>query len=142
MTVRDAAPQQGPAGAGRHEDVSPDTQSRRALLARIADTTMVLGNEVLGADDVVEYTPSAVIPFDLAQYLTQDEHGHDVWRFDDSRAWGRGPRWPSGHAIVAHRHPPHGRNHLTIGRTFHFDELPHLIAFLLSVYDELDEPPF
>jgi hypothetical protein len=31
---------------------------------------------------------------------------------------------------------------VSINREFSNDELPHRIAFLISDYDELDEPPF
>jgi hypothetical protein len=66
-----------------------------------------------------------------------------VWQFDDSRRWERrGYGEDPAHAIVAWRFPAQGQKHVSINRAFGHDELPHLIAFLISVYDELEEPPF
>ena len=65
-----------------------------------------------------------------------------MWRFDDSRRWERRRYGEAAHAIVARRFPEQGHKHVSINREFSNDELPHRIAFLISVYDELDEPPF
>jgi hypothetical protein len=61
---------------------------------------------------------------------------------DDSRSWQFG----GTHRVVACRgngaHRNGFRGHVRIDRDFDVDELPHLIAFLVSVWDELYEPPF
>jgi hypothetical protein len=49
------------------------------------------------------------------------------------------------HRVVACRGTGirHGfRGHVQINRDFDVDELPHLIAFLASVWEQLYEPPF
>ena len=63
-------------------------------------------------------------------------------RFDDSRRWERRRHGEAAHAIVARRFPEQGHKHVSINREFSNDELPHRIAFLISVYAERDEPPF
>ena len=65
-----------------------------------------------------------------------------MWRFDDSRRWERRHYGEPAYAIVARRFPGQGHKHVSINREFSNDELPYVIAFLISVYDELDEPPF
>jgi hypothetical protein len=78
----------------------------------------------------------------LADSASHDEQGYHVWRFDDSRRWERRRYGEPAHAIVARRSPEQGNKHVSINREFGNDELPHRIAFLISVDDELDEPPF
>ena len=82
------------------------------------------------------------VEFNLADFASHDEQGYHVWRFDDSRRWARRRYGEAARAIVARRFPEQGHKHVSINREFSNDELPHRIAFLISVYDELDEPPF
>ena len=82
------------------------------------------------------------VEFNLADSASHDEQGYHVWRFDDSRRWARRRYGEPAHAIVARRFPEQGHKHVSINREFSNDELPYVIAFLISVYDELDEPPF
>ena len=81
------------------------------------------------------------VEFNLADFASHDEQGYHVWRFDDP-ADGRGAATASSRTRSARRFPEQGHKHVSINREFSNDELPHLIAFLISVYDELDEPPF
>ena len=80
------------------------------------------------------------VEFDLTEYLAHDETGRHVWRFDDSRRWASGAE----HKIIAR--PGHGLTPVTSTcRSTGGSErevLPYLIAFLISVWNELDEPPF
>ena len=95
-----------------------------------------------GGDNDVRLSLPAV-EFNLADYVDHDEQGYHVWQFDDSRRWERrGYGEDPAHAIVAWRFPAQGQKHVSINRAFGHDELPHLIAFLISVYDESEEPPF
>ena len=95
------------------------------------------------ADNTTDVTVSLpTVEFNLADYASHDEQGYHVWRFDDSRRWERRRYGEAAHAIVARRFPEQGHKHVSINREFSNDELPHRIAFLISVYDELDEPPF
>ena len=78
------------------------------------------------------------VEFDLTEYLAHDETGRHVWRFDDSRRWASGAE----HKIIARPWADSGDKHVQINRGFEREELPYLIAFLISVWNELDEPPF
>ena len=98
---------------------------------------------VTTADNTTDVTVSLpTVEFNLADYASHDEQGYHVWRFDDSRRWERRRYGEAARAIVARRFPEQGHKHVSINREFSNDELPHRIAFLISVYDELDEPPF
>ena len=70
--------------------------------------------------------------------MAHDETGRHVWRFDDSRRWASGAE----HKIIARPWADSGDKHVQINRGFEREELPYLIAFLISVWNELDEPPF
>jgi hypothetical protein len=78
------------------------------------------------------------VEFDLTEYLAHDETGRHMWRFDDSRRWASGAE----HKIIARPWADSGDKHVQINRGFEREELPYLIAFLISVWNELDEPPF
>ncbi len=110
-----------------------DPDRPRPTEVAIAETTMT----ITSADGASRTIDLPDIPFDLAEYMARDESGRQLWRFDESRRWGMG-----GHAIVAWRHPRNGDKHVEIRRGFNWYELPYLIAFLVSLWEELDEPPF
>ena len=74
------------------------------------------------------------VEFNLADFASHDEQGYHVWRFDDSRRWGRRRYGEPARSIVARRFPEQGHKHVSINRGFSNDELPHRIAFLISVY--------
>ena len=108
--------------------------------AERAATAMAVTTADDNTTDVTVSLPT--VEFNLADSASHDEQGYHVWRFDDSRRWERRRYGEAARAIVARRFPEQGHKHVSINREFSNDELPHRIAFLISVYDELDEPPF
>ena len=133
-------------------------QRRPVVSAR---TSMVVSPED-GNDDVRITVPG--VRFNLTDYVGHDDQGHHLWRLDDSRRWQTHGDGEPDYAVVARRAPGPGAEatrslrsiwpsthcpastgesvYVSINRDFTFAELPHLIAFLISVHDELDEPPF
>ena len=92
-----------------------------------------------GDDDVHITVPG--VRFNLTDHVAHDDERYHVWRFDDSRRRRTRGEGGADHAVVARRRPGPGHAHVSINRDFTEAELPHPIAFLISVHVELEEPP-
>ena len=82
------------------------------------------------------------VRFNLTDHVAHDDRATTCGGSMTPAAGGPGGAGGADHAVVARRRPGPGQAHVSINRDFIEVELPHLIAFLISVHEEREEPPF